>query len=129
MTLKLKPAILPGTTNPEEREYEREHRNIARKAATEGMVLLKNEGHILPIPQKSKIALYGAGALMTVKGGTGSGDVNVREVVSIRQGMEKAGYEITSWKWLKEYEEIYRKARLEWRELVWENGKRTSGKS
>lgn len=53
------------------------------------MVLLKNEG-ILPLKEGTKIALYGVGASRTIKGGTGSGDVNERETVSIYQGMKNA---------------------------------------
>lgn len=34
------------------------------------------------------MALYGAGAGRTIKGGTGSGDVNERERVSVFQGMK-----------------------------------------
>lgn len=47
------------------------------------MVLLKNEGNLLPLEKGSKVALYGIGASKTIKGGTGSGDVNERDKVSI----------------------------------------------
>lgn len=43
-------------------------RRLAYKAATEGIVLLENDG-CLPLKNK-KIALYGAGAKKTIKGGT-----------------------------------------------------------
>ena len=36
-----------------------EHRSLARKAAAESFVLLKNEDHILPLDQKKKIAFIG----------------------------------------------------------------------
>ena len=62
-----------GATSPEESNREREHRKLAREAAAEGIVLLKNDG-VLPI-HPGKIALYGPGSRMTVKGGSGSGDV------------------------------------------------------
>ncbi len=54
---------------------EREIRNakIARKAGSEGMVLLKNENHTLPLTEKT-IAMFGSGAVRTIRGGTGSGD-------------------------------------------------------
>ena len=51
-----------------------EHANIARCAAEEGMVLLRNNGSALPLPRGGKLALYGGGAVRTVRGGTGSGD-------------------------------------------------------
>ncbi|MDO4322702.1 MAG: hypothetical protein Q4C61_09260 [Lachnospiraceae bacterium] len=66
----------------------REERNMqrARRIAAEGMVLLKNDGG-LPIPKSvGRLALFGNGTRHTVKGGTGSGDVNSRMTVSAEQG-------------------------------------------
>ena len=88
---------------------------MARRAAAEGIVLLKNEDHILPLKAGSKVALYGAGAGRTIKGGTGSGDVNERERVSVFQGMKNAGYEVTTESWLDSYMKIYNQAREDWK--------------
>lgn len=97
---------------------ERELRNkeIAYRAALEGIVLLKNENRALPI-DPGKIALYGAGATRTIKGGTGSGEVNERHAVTILEGLEAAGFEITTRAWLDDFEKAceedyaaYRKA-------------------
>lgn len=87
---------------------EREINNsiVSRIAAEEGFVLLKNNG-ILPIINKKHIALFGAGASKTIKGGWGSGEVNERKSVSIKEGLENAGYVITSEKWISDYEDIY----------------------
>ena len=78
--------IYASKTN-EIQKYETEHENEVRHLAGECMVLLENDG-VLPFSDKiKKIALYGTGARHTVKGGTGSGDVNVRKTVSqIRPG-------------------------------------------
>ena len=46
-----------------------DHR-LARKAAAECMVLLKNDG-LLPLDASMPVALLGSGAVKTVKGGTG----------------------------------------------------------
>lgn len=73
MNRTMKQRKLPGVPCPEERVYELHNKQIARVAATEGMVLLKNENAILPIPKGTAVALYGAGAAHTIKGGTGSG--------------------------------------------------------
>ncbi len=116
--MKLRKRGLVGQTTQEVTERETEHRKLARRAAAEGFVLLKNEGGFLPLPKGSRIGLYGAGAVKTVKGGTGSGDVNERDCVSIYQGMVNAGYEVTSEAWLKEYEAVYLQARLEWRDAI-----------
>ena len=53
----------------------KEHRELAREVLKEGMVLLKNEGGLLPLPQGSRIALFGTAVFDYVKGGGGSGDV------------------------------------------------------
>ena len=82
MTRVLKERTFSGTTNPEAASWENEHRQIAREAADEGIVLLKNEDQILPLKPGSAVAVYGAGAGRTIKGGTGSGDVNERENIS-----------------------------------------------
>ena len=53
------------------------HRELARRTAQQGIVLLQNKNHALPLAP-GRLAVYGAGASMTVKGGTGSGEVNER---------------------------------------------------
>ena len=87
---------------------ERELRNkeIAYRAAAEGIVLLKNENDTLPM-RPGKVALYGAGAEKTVKGGVGSGEVNERHNVSILEGMEAAGFEVTTKAWIQDYKAQY----------------------
>ncbi len=90
---------------------DREKRNMerSRKIATQGMVLLKNNG-VLPLKHTGKIALYGNGARHTIKGGTGSGDVNSRFVVNVEQGLEEAGFEITTKSWLDSYDKVIKEA-------------------
>ena len=103
-------------------EFEIRHRTLAREAAVEGIVLLKNEG-VLPLSTASSIALLGSGAEKTIKGGIGSGDVNNRENISIYQGMKEAGVTITSEDWLEDYEERYKNARNVWKEKILEDAK------
>lgn len=116
--MKLKNRTFTGSTSDAVTKREQENREIARRAASEGFVLLKNDGHLLPLAAKGKIGLYGAGAVKTIKGGTGSGDVNERDCVSICQGLKAAGYEVTSDAWLSSYETIYADARQAWKEEV-----------
>jgi beta-glucosidase len=118
--MKKKIRTYSGTTNPHITEREVRNRRIARIAATEGMVLLKNENHFLPFEKGKKLALFGGGAVKTIKGGTGSGDVNERESVTIVQGLEQAGFEITSKGWLEDYVSEYDNARLNWRDAIFE---------
>ena len=85
-------------------QSELEHLEQVRKLAGECMIILENDG-ILPLKQVGKVALYGNGARHTIKGGTGSGDVNARQIVSIEQGLKDAGFEIVTERWLNTYDE------------------------
>ena len=58
----------------------KEHIALSRKAAAEGMVLLKNENQLLPLKSGSRAALFGKASVDYVKGGGGSGDVTVAYV-------------------------------------------------
>ena len=116
--MKFKERSLPGTTSKAVTEREVRNRKLARKAAAEGFVLLKNEDALLPLEKGERIGLYGAGAVKTVKGGTGSGDVNERDCVSIWQGLKSAGYVITSEPWLEAYSSLYDAARRKWKEEI-----------
>ena len=90
-------------------QREKDNLAVAYQAACEGMVLLKNDGS-LPFRTK-RVALYGPGASMTIKGGTGSGEVNERHSVTILEGMEDRGYTIASRQWLEDYQADYEDAR------------------
>ncbi len=107
---------------PSERELL--HGRLARELAAEGMTLLKNDG-VLPLSASAPIALFGSGAAKTVKGGTGSGDVNNRDNVSVYQGFKEAGVSIVNEGWLSDYEECYQRARNDWKERVLEDAKKT----
>ena len=85
----------------------REEKNMARsrKIAAETMVLLKNDG-LLPLTVNSApLAVFGSGVRRTVKGGTGSGDVNSRSVYNVEQGLISAGFTIGSSAWLDRYDQ------------------------
>ena len=90
--------------------YEIEHNRVIRSQAAECALFLKRNNDF-PLTAPCKIALYGNGARRTIKGGTGSGDVNVRTSVSVEKGLENAGFTITTKAWLDAYDAAYIKAR------------------
>ena len=101
-----------GTDKKEESAREIRHKAIARRVAAEGIVLLKNEG-VLPMTAQ-KIALYGPGSRMTVKGGSGSGDVRERHSVTIEEGLLNAGFSFPSTLWMDRFSEKYKADVDEW---------------
>ena len=66
----------------------KEHIALSRKAAAEGMVLLKNEDSLLPLGSGQKLAVFGKAQADYVKGGGGSGDVTCAYIRSILQGLQ-----------------------------------------
>ena len=91
-------------------DYEREHNEILRRFGAECAVLLKSDG-TFPLDAPCDLALYGSGARQTVKGGTGSGEVNSRTFITAEAGMEAAGFRITSKDWMDRYGEIRTEAK------------------
>lgn len=66
----------------------REHITLSKDAAKEGMVLLKNEQHVLPLQTGAKVALFGKATFDYVKGGGGSGDVTVAYTRNLYEGIK-----------------------------------------
>ena len=102
---------------------EREKRNqaLAFEAAVEGIVLLENDG-VLPL-KPGKLALFGAGAAYTIQGGSGSGEVNVRHAVNVLEGLENAGFTVTTVDWIKRYDAAWKQGKAafirEHRKKLW----------
>ncbi len=92
------------------KDYEQAHAAAVRQFGAECAVLLRQDGSF-PLAAPGRIALYGGGARRTVKGGTGSGEVNSRYFITIEAGLELAGFTVTTKAWLDGYDRLYDAAR------------------
>lgn len=90
--------------------YEKEHLKRLYSQLAECTVLLKSNGDF-PLETAGKIAAYGSGVRNTIKGGTGSGEVNSRFFTTIEAGLKDAGFTITTTAWLDAYERVRMQAK------------------
>lgn len=70
-----------------------QHIALSHRAATEGMVLVKNSNGLLPFSPGEKIAVFGKAQADYVKGGAGSGDTVVAYTLSILDGLRQKALE------------------------------------
>ena len=68
------------------------HAQMARRAADDGIVLLRNENNTLPLEGNEKVALYGITSVDFVAIGTGSGEVNMAHTVNMQEALKEAGF-------------------------------------
>ena len=76
-----------------------EAKEICEDISDEGFVLLKNDSSYLPLDNSKtkKLALYGYRSAHNIYGGSGSGGINdLYDIVSLKSGLEQAGFEIDS---------------------------------
>ena len=79
------------------------HAKIAREAASEGVVLLKNNNKTLPFKGVKKVAVFGKISYYLIEAGTGSGGIRSNKyAISVNEGLKAAGYKV-----LKELEDSY----------------------
>lgn len=107
--------------------YEQEHLDMIRPHLAECTVLLKKDG-TFPLSGPCRIAAYGSGVRHTVKGGTGSGEVNSRFFVTIEEGLKNAGFTLTTQSWLDSYDKIRKDANIAFRKDIKKRAK-ASGQS
>eukprot|EP00833_Pecoramyces_ruminatium_P001261 jgi/Orpsp1_1/1175293/evm.model.c7180000053313.1 len=99
-------------------QYEIDHINAIDKYLGECTVLLRKNGDF-PFGEKVKeIYLYGNGVRKTIKGGTGSGDVNSRHFDTVEEAFTKAGFKIMTTDYLDAYDKIYADAKAEYKKKL-----------
>ncbi len=91
-------------------EYERQHLAMLRPHLADCCVLLRKDGKF-PLDGPCKLAAYGNGVRGTLKGGTGSGEVNSRYFVTAEMGLVDAGFELVSKDWLEAYDMVRTEAK------------------
>ncbi len=104
-------------------EFEKKHIDMLREHLSECMVLLKKNGDF-PLSTPSDIALYGNGVRRTIKGGTGSGEVNSRYFNNIETAFINAGFNIKTKDWLDKYDEAYLKGKKTFKKHLKEKAKK-----
>ena len=69
------------------------HAAVSREIAGQGVVLLKNEGGVLPLEEGAAVKVYGRNnPYKLYAGGTGSGDVHKTHTIYLDEGLEAAGF-------------------------------------
>ena len=112
-----------ATKDPAITKRELDHMALSRSLAGECVVLLENDG-TLPLSAGGKLALFGNGARETIRGGTGSGDVNTRSDVNLEQGLEQAGYTVTTKAWLDRQTAAHQQAKIDHAKWIVDEAKR-----
>lgn len=92
-----------------------EYARLARQAAAEGCVLLKNDHHTLPLRQGDRVAVFGRHALHYYKSGLGSGGmVHTEYAVSILDALRGLSQLSVDETLLHIYEEWTRQNPVDW---------------
>lgn len=98
-------------------KYESENIGRLRKHLGGCTVLLKKNG-AFPLEKPCAIEAVGSGIHHTVKGGTGSGEVNSRYYVNIEEGLIRAGFELYNRDWLTIYDYCREEAKERFQEGI-----------
>lgn len=82
---KYQPSLKPDLTA---------HAAVAQQAASEAMVLLKNDNQTLPLKKGQTLALFGKTSYDFIAGGTGSGEVHYEHAISVKEGLTANGFKV-----------------------------------
>ena len=103
--------------------YEKNHLSQIRPYLAECCVFLKRD-ESFPLKEPCRVACYGSGVVNTIKGGTGSGEVNSRYFVNIEEGLKEAGFTIINPDWHNQYLVFLEKAKEDFKKEIKEHAKK-----
>ena len=103
--------------------YEDSHIQQLRAYLPECCVLLKSDG-AFPLKEAGSIACFGGGVRNTIKGGTGSGEVNSRYFINVEEALKSAGFTITNPEWPELFAGYVKKAKEAFRQELKAKAKR-----
>ena len=93
--------------------HEQKHLDLLYPHLGECTLFLKKNDEF-PLSKPCKIAVFGNGVRYTIKGGTGSGEVNSRFFINVEEGLKQTGFEVTTTDWLNKFDEILENSRKKW---------------
>lgn len=100
--------VTPYPTNGESlEEWKQEADALVEEVESEGIVLLKNVDHTLPLFEGNKISLFSRSSVDLVLGGTGAGGIDTSKAVDLKTALEENGkFEVNSilWDFYKTYD-------------------------
>ena len=105
-------------------DHEKKHLETIYPHMGEFAVLLKKNGDF-PLKEAGDIALYGNGGRWTIKGGTGSGEVNSRFFVNCEEGLKNRGFHVLTSSWLDAYDEVKKRFKEEFVKEIKQIAKKT----
>ncbi len=72
---------------------------LCERIVAEGMVLLKNENHALPLATGGRVSLLSSNSVDLVYGGTGAGSIDTSKAPNLKGALEAAGFEVNQTLW------------------------------
>ncbi|MCD8293704.1 MAG: glycoside hydrolase family 3 C-terminal domain-containing protein [Clostridia bacterium] len=76
-----------------EKELADEEQSVCLQLEEEGAALLKNDG-ALPLGEGAGVSLFSASSYDFIYGGTGSGEVNTDNAMTLQESLEKSGFKV-----------------------------------
>ena len=67
---------------------------FSKQLVAEGIVLMRNEDHVLPLESGKKISLFGIGSAKFLYGGLGSGAIDTSKCMSLKDALEAEGFQV-----------------------------------